>query len=178
MMGNIDHKRSLMGTDIVKLCVSKIRYVAAQIGSPRLLVLNTASKVMEPFAGGPSTGLWLQAPDIWVTSILAQIRSYFRPSFRQETRFAISSASDLGGAPGTSSDKDIEHVACEVLDLLTRYGRHDTASSDSEVGDWPARAIFSDRVKQQVSRDTPIQMVIPAFPWKSVSKAKLKKPRF
>ncbi|KAL8764382.1 MAG: hypothetical protein Q9184_000087 [Pyrenodesmia sp. 2 TL-2023] len=166
-MGNIDDKRSLMPTDIVERCVLKIRYAAAQTGLP--LVLNTTLKIMVPFAGGPSTLPRLQAPDIWVTSILAQIGSFFEPSLRQQSKFSVLSGSSLDGAPGTSSDKYIEHVASEVLDLLTQYGRHDTASADSEVGDWPARAIFADKVKDQVSRDTPIKMVLPSFPWKSIN---------
>ncbi|KAL8883135.1 MAG: hypothetical protein Q9192_007426 [Flavoplaca navasiana] len=66
---------------------------------------------------------------------------------RQERELAVSS----GEASNASSDNDTDQIA------------------DSEGGHWAGRAEFSDRIRDQVNQRSPIKMVLPAFPWKSIN---------
>lgn len=74
--------------------------------------------------------------------------------------------------PETDSDK----LASDILDVIGGYGLH-TQPKDVEgpVTSWTGKSFFMDRVKTQVAKGHAIEMILPAFPWKSVSQTEVSK---
>lgn len=64
---------------------------------------------------------------------------------------------------------NIEHITGCILDLLEQYGRHTNQHTGSQDQVWIGRSNFSERVRRQVRQNTPIKMVLPSFPWKSIN---------
>lgn len=63
-------------------------------------------------------------------------------------------------------------VAHGVLDVIQSYGQHVFAEpkEKSSHNAWLGRSTFKARVEKCIVQDQPIKMILPAFPWKSVSK--------
>ncbi|KAL9627995.1 MAG: hypothetical protein Q9204_006190 [Flavoplaca sp. TL-2023a] len=160
-MGNMVDER--IPTHAIKLYLSRIRDAAAKAGLP--LTLSAVFNVVSRFAGSFPGLRWLKTPGFWLTSISLPSAPYFTASIRQERELAVSS----GEASNASSDNDTDQIADKILDLLTKYGQHDTGCSDTEGGHWAGRAEFSDRIRDQVNRRSPIKMVLPVLLWKSIN---------
>jgi len=61
-------------------------------------------------------------------------------------------------------------VAYDILNVIAQYGRHLYSSSHSgDSESWLGKSTFVQRVRSQVEKNEPIRMILPAFPWKSVS---------
>lgn len=73
------------------------------------------------------------------------------------------------GQTTISQERSADQVSSDVLNLLEYYGRHTIGSANSENSEWIGKAQFFDQVRSQIRRNDPIKMVLPAFPWKSVS---------
>lgn len=159
--------RPLQCTKTIMLCLSKIRSAAAKEGL--LFPLTSMIGVVAPLLSDSPVFRQLQAQDILRTSFLPSISSSVLPFWRQEMCTAEARSVNRSGEPGAPSIQGTEQMASEVLDLLEQYGRHMTGSSDPRHSGWSGRASFSERVKDQVRQNTPIKMVLPSFPWKSVS---------
>lgn len=66
-------------------------------------------------------------------------------------------------------EKPSTRLACDILDVIQRYGQH--LHSDVSGGvEWIGKSMFVARVEKQVELDQPINMILPSFPWKSVSR--------
>lgn len=66
----------------------------------------------------------------------------------------------------TDSDK----LANTILDIIGGYGLHtQPKDADGPVIGWTGKSFFMDRVRTQVTKGHAIEMILPAFPWKSVS---------
>lgn len=67
--------------------------------------------------------------------------------------------------PETDSDK----IASDILDVIGGYGLHtQPKDADGPATSWAGKSFFMDRVKTQVAKGHAIEMILPAFPWKSV----------
>lgn len=68
------------------------------------------------------------------------------------------------------SEKPATRLAHDILDVIQRYGQHLNVGSDgARGGAWVGKEMFVARVEKQVELDEPIKMIMPSFPWKSVS---------
>ncbi|OJJ82520.1 isocyanide synthase family protein [Aspergillus glaucus CBS 516.65] len=68
--------------------------------------------------------------------------------------------------PETDSDK----LASDILDVIGGYGLHtQPKDADGPVTGWTGKSFFMDRVKTQVAKGHAIEMILPAFPWKSIN---------
>ena len=56
-------------------------------------------------------------------------------------------------------------VAHQILDIIQRYGHN--VGAKNAPGPWAGRAKFVPTVEAHVSKNEPVQMVLPAFPFKS-----------
>lgn len=56
-----------------------------------------------------------------------------------------------------------------VLDILEQYGKHFHTESGHQQLEWIGRTKFFDMVYEQIITNQAIKMILPAFPWKSVS---------
>lgn len=65
---------------------------------------------------------------------------------------------------------ELDKLADSILDILQRYGKH-LAPKDNEntSTEWLGKPMFHSRVVTQLQKGEPIKMILPAFPWKSVS---------
>jgi pyoverdine/dityrosine biosynthesis protein Dit1 len=64
----------------------------------------------------------------------------------------------------------VTQLAIKILDVLEGYSKHlnvDPHSGPESL--WPGKFKFLDRVRRQVESNEPIKMILPSFPWKSVS---------
>ena len=68
-----------------------------------------------------------------------------------------------------------KEFASDIMDTIQKYGRHIHVSHTLGQCEWIGRSIFLDTVEEQVSQDKAIKMILPAFPWKSVSHISLVK---
>ena len=67
-------------------------------------------------------------------------------------------------------DDVLTKVAYDILNVIGKYGQHLHSSSESgESEGWLGKGTFVQRVRSQVEKNEPIRMILPAFPWKSVS---------
>jgi pyoverdine/dityrosine biosynthesis protein Dit1 len=64
----------------------------------------------------------------------------------------------------------LEKLASDILDVIARYGQH-IAPKDGEEHrtEWIGKPMFKVKVLHQLEKGEPIKMILPAFPWKSVS---------
>lgn len=69
-------------------------------------------------------------------------------------------ASDNGIAV---TDRPSAQVATRILDIIQRYGHNATSREEA----WPGKTKFMPLVEAYVSKHEPVQMVLPAFPFKS-----------
>ncbi|KAK8017819.1 glutamyl-tRNA(Gln) amidotransferase [Apiospora rasikravindrae] len=69
-------------------------------------------------------------------------------------------------------------LASRVLDVMASYSQHLTADGGSQRGYWPGKPRFMDRVQHQMEIGAPIKMILPSFPWKSVSVAPISPPSY
>ena len=61
-------------------------------------------------------------------------------------------------------------VAFRILDIIQGYGQNLGDDDASKTGKrWLGRAKFAPKVEQYVEAGHPIRMILPSFPWKSVS---------
>ena len=61
------------------------------------------------------------------------------------------------------TERPSANVALQILDIIQRYGNKLTSGEDS----WPGKTKFMPFVEAYVSKREPVQMVLPAFPFKS-----------
>jgi len=61
-------------------------------------------------------------------------------------------------------------LASQILDVIQRYGQH-IAPKDGEEHhkEWIGKPMFMTKVLHQLEKSEPVKMILPAFPWKSVS---------
>ena len=73
-------------------------------------------------------------------------------------------------------EKASTKVAFDILDIIERYGQNlgKTQSEESTTtkDPWLGRAKFAPKVELYVEAGLPIKMILPSFPWKSVSPAR------
>ena len=60
-------------------------------------------------------------------------------------------------------------VAHDILDVIQQYGRHIATLPGSDSFHWLGRSKFLERIEAQIEKKEAIKMILPAFPWKSVS---------
>lgn len=61
-------------------------------------------------------------------------------------------------------------IAYKVMDVIQRYGQHLENGPGSPKGVvWAGRAKFAPKVESHIAAGQPIKMILPSFPWKSVS---------
>ena len=61
------------------------------------------------------------------------------------------------------TDRAAAKLAAQILDIIQRYGK----KIGSEGGPWPGKAKFLPLFEAYVLKNEPVQMVLPAFPFKS-----------
>ena len=64
--------------------------------------------------------------------------------------------------------KSTAEICESILGVLERYRL--PCKSDSDKKSWPAKAVFSIQIEKFVLESEPIQMALPAFPFKSPNK--------
>ena len=109
----------------------------------------------------------VRAQEPWVTPATTP-GSETPPVLQDEKPPAPESQSEaLPIEPETESTK----LAYKILDVIQSYGQHLKSDTDiSNAGNvWAGRAMFAPKVEEHVIACQPIQMVLPSFPWKSVS---------
>lgn len=65
--------------------------------------------------------------------------------------------------------EELEKLASDILDVLQRYGKHLAPADGDHSTGWIGKPLFVEKVMKQLEKDQPIRMILPAFPWKSVS---------
>ena len=69
-------------------------------------------------------------------------------------------------------EKESTLIAYKILDVIQRYGQHLKVEGEtSEGAPWGGRAMFAPKVESHIVAGQPIKMILPSFPWKSVSLA-------
>lgn len=69
---------------------------------------------------------------------------------------------------------DWDKLASDILDVIGDYGLHTQPKDvDGPVTGWAGKSFFMDRVRTQVAKGHAIEMILPAFPWKSVSNTQI-----
>ncbi len=63
------------------------------------------------------------------------------------------------------------NIAETVLKVLQRYGKHLNESIASTGEEWVGKTKFLPHVQGFIERGEPVKMILPAFPWKSVSQS-------
>jgi hypothetical protein len=64
----------------------------------------------------------------------------------------------------------LKSLADQVLDVIQAYGQHLGNKAGMTVsGEWAGRAKFAPKVLHWMELNVPVRMILPAFPWKSVS---------
>ncbi|CAG8417188.1 unnamed protein product [Penicillium salamii] len=77
---------------------------------------------------------------------------------------------ESGEKPALSSVDPHTQLANDILHVIERYGQHLPAKeNESPVTGWIGKSFFMDKVKEQLRKEQPIHLILPAFPWKSVS---------
>lgn len=87
---------------------------------------------------------------------------------------AAKDVSDIPEALQTAPQCAENKVARDILDVIQQYGRH-IATPDSFH--WLGRSKFLERIEAQIEKKEAIKMILPAFPWKSVSLRKVVRRR-
>lgn len=69
------------------------------------------------------------------------------------------------------SEEEVDKMAEKVMDVLATYfWSPDDESGVLRASDWPGRKFFKKHATHWIRRNEPVKMVLPAFPFKSVSK--------
>ncbi|KAL0263384.1 hypothetical protein SLS55_002364 [Diplodia seriata] len=66
--------------------------------------------------------------------------------------------------------EELEKLASDILDVLQRYGKHLAPPDGDHSSGWIGKPLFVEKVMQQLEKNQPIRMILPAFPWKSINK--------
>ncbi|KAI1633315.1 Pyoverdine/dityrosine biosynthesis protein-domain-containing protein [Biscogniauxia mediterranea] len=67
--------------------------------------------------------------------------------------------------------QDFEQLASDILDVIQRYGQHlPPKDGEGHSGEWLGKPLFMGKVKEQLEKNQPVRLILPAFPWKSVNK--------
>ena len=67
-------------------------------------------------------------------------------------------------------ETDSTQTAYRILDVIQKYGQHLEGEAKTESSTpWAGRAMFAPKVENFVLSKRPIQLILPSFPWKSVS---------
>ncbi|KHN94903.1 Pyoverdine biosynthesis [Metarhizium album ARSEF 1941] len=74
-------------------------------------------------------------------------------------------------ARSTTPVHDVDQLASAILDVLQRYGQHQSSSGvAANSGQWLGKSLFMDKVRAQIEKSQAVRLIMPAFPWKSVNK--------
>ena len=65
---------------------------------------------------------------------------------------------------------EFQGVTHRILDVLQRYGQHlGGEDNGSEHAMWAGRGMFAPKIEKYIAAEQSIKLVLPSFPWKSVS---------